>query len=230
MTKMYSERTCNIPAYRGCQYQCKYCAFRSTLRRSPCEKCRNYEPHAHLEALQKKPPRTEKGRFITIGLTGDISWATGDVINQIIKYCEKWRDRTFLIQSKNPARLLDFDFPYNVMLGTTIETNLTTIWQTSYSWISKAPAPFDRYLAMRRIRNNDTIITIEPILDFHTDSFTSWMRNLQPKVVYIGYDSKPELSHLPEPPLAKTQELIEQLETITEVRQKLIRTAWWEQA
>ncbi len=82
---------------------------------------------------------------------------------------------------------------------------------------------------MRQIQNNDVHITIEPIMDFHMDELISWMKNIpRLKVVNIGYDSRPELNHLPEPPLEKTLELIARLEPIAEVRLKQIRPAWYE--
>lgn len=46
--------------------------------------------------------------------------------------------------------------------------------------------------------------------------------------INIGYDSSPKTNKLPEPPLAKTEQLIENLKAITEVRVKQIRKAWYE--
>ncbi len=216
----------------GCDYGCKYCAFRKlTQRLGTCPDCRAYKPHYHLERLKKTPKKTVGDEFVSLCLNGDVSFASAEFILNLIKYCEQWYDRKFLIQSKNPAQFLDFTFPYNVVLATTIETNYRHIGKDNipYSDISKAPHPEERYLAMRRIQDNDVHVTMEPIMDFHPDELESWMKNIpRLKVINIGYDSRPELNHLPEPPLAKTMDLIARLEQIAEVRQKQIRPAWYE--
>ncbi len=216
----------------GCDYGCTYCAFRKlTQRLGTCPDCRAYIPHYHLERFKKNPKKTVGEEFISLCLNGDVSFASAEFILKLIKYCEQWYDRKFLIQSKNPARLLDFKFPYNVVLGTTIETNYRAIGKDNvlYSSISKAPHPEERYRAMRQVQNNDVHVTIEPIMDFHPDELVGWMKNIpRLKVINIGYDSRPGLNHLPEPPLAKTMDLIARLELITEVRRKQIRPAWYE--
>lgn len=214
----------------GCDYGCIYCAFRKlTQRFSNCPDCKAFRPHYHLERLKKNPKKTVGDEFISLCLNGDVSFASTEFILKLIKYCEQWYDRKFLIQSKNPARFLDFTFPYNVVLGTTIETNYRVIgkYNVLYSSISKAPHPEERYRAIKLIQDNDVHVTIEPIMDFHPDELVSWMKNTpRLKVINVGYDSRPELNHLPEPPLAKTMDLIARLELIAEVRQKKIRPAW----
>lgn len=216
----------------GCGFDCVYCAFRKiTQRFGACPDCKSFTPHYHLERLEKGPKKTEGKEFISLCLNGDISFASAEFILRLIKYCEQWHDRTFLIQSKNPARLLDFKFPYNVVLGTTIETDYRSIGKENvpYSQISKAPLPEARQRAIRRVQNNDVHVTIEPILDFHPDELVSWMKDIPMlKVINIGYDSRPELNHLPEPELRKVEELIMMLESFVEVRRKHIRPAWWE--
>jgi DNA repair photolyase len=218
----------------GCGWDCVYCAFRKLQQRfATCPECRAFKPHYHLERFKKAPALTGNNEFVCLCLNGDVSFASAEFILRLIDYCEQWYDRTFLIQSKNPLRLLDFKFPYNVILGTTIETDLHYIGKGNipYSTISKAPHPEERYRAIRQIQNNDVHITIEPIMDFHPDEFVSWMKDIpRLKVINVGYDSRPELNHLPEPPLEKTLDLITKLETIAEVRRKQIRPAWYEKA
>lgn len=216
----------------GCEFGCTYCAFRKlTHRLSQCPDCKTFKPHYHLERLKKNPKKTLGNEFISLCLNGDVSFASAEFFKTLIKYCEQWNDRTFLIQSKNPARLLSFDFPYNVILGTTIETDLIGIGRNNvlYSSISRAPHPEERIRAIRQVTKNDVHITIEPIMDFHPDEMESWMRSIpRLKVINIGYDSRPELNRLPEPTLEKVNELITRLEKIAEVRTKLMRPAWWE--
>jgi hypothetical protein len=72
-------------------------------------------------------------------------------------------------------------------------------------------------------------VTIEPVLDFDLDNLEYWMIELQPKWIWVGYDSHPERNRLPEPELDKTMELIDRLrENKLKVIEKLLREAWWE--
>ncbi|MDP2815716.1 MAG: hypothetical protein Q8O19_03450, partial [Rectinemataceae bacterium] len=228
----------------GCNFKCKYCAFEALQHRfGITDEDRAYKPHIHLERLDKKPRSTSGDEFVTIGLNGDISFASDEVIEQIIAYCTRWSDRTFLIQSKNPARFIEtdgtgtrkFKFPENVILGCTLETNYSLIPSAPapgeyvpYNTISKAPDTVIRAEAMIEIQDNRKIITIEPILNFHPETMKYMIEAINPIAVYIGYDSGRH--KLPEPPLQKTLEFIESIEPITQVRQKLIRPAWFEQS
>lgn len=222
-SKMYPERVGNISAFRGCFYSCAYCAFRNALRRSSCEKCRSFEPHAHLEVLNKTPPKTNDNEFITIGLTGDISFASDTTMQAIIHYCWLWPKHTFLIQSKNPAFFLEYKFPENVILGTTIESDIV------HRGISKAPGTRSRFDAMRQLEDCRKAVTIEPIMDFTISGLLPWIRIIAPEFIYVGYDSHPAENRLPEPALEKTQLFITKMRNEGfDVREKLMRRAWWE--
>ncbi len=246
MGRMYPERAGNVSVFRGCAYSCAYCAFRTSLSRSGCKKCRDFEPHAHLEALEKNPPKTGEGEFLTIGLTGDISFMYVADFWKVMEYCRKWKDRTFLIQSKDPGYFLryqefvmPFRIPDNAIIGTTIETNRggwicdpvttnPTALYCKYDIISKAPLPEKRYEAMRRLDCRKAI-TIEPILDFDLDIMLQWTKDIAPEFIYIGYNSKKDIK-LPEPSLSKTTALIAELRGAGfDVREKLLRKAWWEE-
>jgi DNA repair photolyase len=232
--RMYKERKANIAVFRGCSYYCIYCAFRKTLSRLNCTSCFNFKPHSHLETLSRRPPKTRDGEFITIGLTGDISFMNLVEFKKVIDYCHEWCNVTFLIQSKNPLYFLQFvkDIPDNVIIGTTIESNLGQWWSKSsepihYSTISKAPLPIDRFEAMLKISCRRAI-TIEPLLSFDCDILEQWISNINPEFVYIGYNSNTKM-RLPEPSLSKTIELIQRLKNKNiDVREKLIRKAYYE--
>lgn len=244
---MYPDRHSNVGATEGCTFMCRYCetSFQKVLKKfAKHEEDKTFEPHLHLNRLDKKPPRTEGKQYVTIGLTGDISFAPEGAIRQIIDYCRKWLGRTtFMLQSKNPAFFLHYGFPDNVILATTIETNYTVIpghvyngsTNYPYSAISKAPPPEERLMAMLGLMVQDTnplMVTIEPILGFRAGALETWMMGINEKhkliAINIGYDSSPETNKLPEPALAETEKLIENLKAITEVRTKLLRRAWWE--
>ena len=67
-------------------------------------------------------------------------------------------------------------------------------------------------------------IAIEPILDFDLDKFVKWIEEIEPFMVFVGYDNYN--NRLPEPPLQKTKELIRRLSEFTCVIEKTIRPAW----
>lgn len=240
--RMYGDRRDNIGIIEGCNYKCKYCAFEVLQKRfGKTDDDKNYTPHLHLERLDKNPKSTSGDEFVTIGLNGDISFAFDDTIQLIIAYCDRWSDRTFMLQSKNPARFIEtdqtgirkFSFPENVILACTLETNYSLILSPSedgeyipYSTISKAPDPVLRAEAMIKIRDNRKIVTIEPVLNFDPETLKYMIEAINPMAVYIGYDSGGH--KLPEPPLQKTLDFIESINPITQVRQKLIRPAWFE--
>ena len=220
---MYPERKGNIPWFRGCKNGCVYCGFARTLRFQKCVKCKEFVPHAHLEALDKTPPKTKEGEFLTMGLTGDVCFATPLEMAAAIAYCEKWSDRTFLFQTKNPMVFYNNVFPENVIIDTTIESDL-------HQHVSSAPTVVFRQEVMScgkiQRAGNRIWITIEPIMGF-TDNFAKKIEEIHPEVVYIGYDSKKH--HLSEPSLDQTNKLIEQISKFAEVRTKLLRKAHWEQ-
>ncbi|MDD5453934.1 MAG: hypothetical protein PHW62_00340 [Candidatus Ratteibacteria bacterium] len=242
--RMYSDRRENNGITEGCNFKCKYCAFEALQKRfGVTEEDRAYTPHTHIERVNKKPKFTSGDQFITIGLNGDISFASDEVIRLIIGYCVQWSDRTFLLQSKNPARFIETDeigtpkfyFPSNVILACTLETNYSLIPSASvkgeyipYNTISKAPDPALRAEAMVKIRDNRKIVTIEPILLFNLDVMLRWIKEISPEFIYIGYNSNIKLK-LPEPSLSETTELIKSLKgNGFEVREKLIRKAFYE--
>ncbi len=244
---MYPQRTKNIPVYRGCDFRCVYCNFKRLVQlNKKCSDCTVFKPHAHMEVLQRTPPRTKEGEFLTVGLSGDVSFMNVDDFWQVIEYCRKWKDRTFMIQSKNPAYFSRFQefiaplrFPDNLILGTTIETNKEYLYNagtgvhTSCSLISKAPLPQKRYEAMLELTSR-TAVTIEPLLDFDIKVMEDWICQIQPAFLYIGYanDGKNGARlRLPEPEVQKTHELIDRLRRNTygtEIREKTIREAWYE--
>lgn len=220
-SKMYIDRKTNIAAFRGCDFNCIYCAFKNTLRFQECLKCKAYSPHAHLKALLKKPPRTKEGEFITVGMNGDVAFASMDEMGAMIKYCRDWPDRTFMMQSKDPRCFLPFGIPENLIICTTIETNGD--FTKEYS---EAPTTHTRISAMLKLskRGCKTMVTVEPIMKF-TQELVDWITYLRPKIVWVGYDSRSK--HLPEPTLMETNNLIYELRTIgIEVREKLLRKAW----
>jgi len=222
-TNMYPERKGNISWFRGCDFDCTYCAFGRMLRLSECTHCQAFEPHAHLEVLNRTPPKTKEGEFLTMGLSGDIVFATDEEMKAAVAYCEKWSDRTFLIQTKAPHLFITYNFPKNVILDCTIESDV-------HHRVSAAPTVRYRQEIMAsgpvQRQKNPKWITVEPIMGF-TEGFADFIEEIHPEVVYVGYDSKNH--HLREPSLEETMRFIEQVKKFAEVRPKLLRKAYWEQ-
>lgn len=236
---MYSERKENIPVMRYCAFNCVYCGFQKFQKISNCPKCRVGVNHSHLEVLQRTPPKTKPGEFLTVGLSGDVSFMSPEDFWQVIEYCRKWSDRTFFIQSKDPECFLSYRskisqvlIPYNVILGATIETNRSLIKNIAMEpLISNAPFPEQRYEAMLKLYCKKAV-TIEPILDFDIEILSQWIQKIAPEFVYIGYANdkhEGKKLKLPEPSLEKTMQLIAELRNAgIEVREKTLRPAWWE--
>jgi hypothetical protein len=153
---------------------------------------------------------------------GDIAFCKPEWMQQVLGRIRQLPDRTFLIQSKNPSIFSHYQFPRNVLLGTTIETNRDDL----YGGISKAPLPSRRFEAMLRLQHSRKIVTIEPVLDFDVEIMVKWVREIGPEVCYVGYDSKK--NYLPEPELRKVEAIMKKLKETTNVRAKTIRKAWWE--
>jgi len=130
----------------------------------------------------------------------------------------------FLFQSKNPARFKGFlDFmPEHTTLGTTIETDDVARYMVDA--ISKAPDPFDRVLAMESYDRYDkeVMVSIEPIMGFDLKTLNQWIRFISPGYVSIGCETKGVFERLgiPQPSHEKVIELVEAIDSYTEVRLK----------
>ncbi len=217
----------------GCKFHCVYCepSFQrqAKRRRKWCELCYRYEPHFHPERLSRVP----SAKLIFTCAFGDIAFARSHEVEQILRAVEKYKNKTFMFQTKDPAcYVLYLNYPHaggesivpeNAILGTTIETT----YDDEYERISQAPPPSERYEIMADDVDHRKFVTIEPILDLDIDIMVGWIKDIEPEFVYVGYDT--HNCKLPEPGLRKTKELIERLEKVTEVRPKTIRAAWWEE-
>lgn len=194
----------------GCKFDCSYCksSFQRQAKRQKqrCLKCYKYTPHTHPNRLNDYIPKTKENEFIFTCASGDISFCPTPFLNKIIKRIEKEKNRTFLIQSKNPKTFQRVHFPQNTILGTTIETNRDKL----YDGISKAPKPSKRYKDFLKIKHPFKMITIEPVVDFDLDVMVKWVKDIKPCMVWLGYDSKK--NNLPEPSYEKFMSLKKTME------------------
>ncbi len=217
-TNMYVDSKYQWNCFIGCKFKCKYCipSFQRQMKRQKhrCMDCYNYIPHFHEERLTNRLPRTYGDEFIWVGSSGDISFCELEDMDKILLKIEEYPNRTFFFQTKNPKYFQQFDFPKNVILGITLESD------RDWCSITKAPDPYKRYKDFLKVDHLRKIVTIEPILDF--DGFIiDWVRAIAPERVYIGFDTKN--CNLPEPSKEKTLRLITTLAWFTSVRLKYIK-------
>jgi len=156
-----------------------------------------------------------KNNFIFVGSSCDMfaDKIPKEWIEDVLERCSVFNDNTYLFQTKNPKRFLEFmgDFPEKSIFGTTIESN------RDYD-ISKSPSPRERAKAMSMLEGIRTMVSIEPIMDFDLTDFVDMIKHINPNFVSIGADSKGH--NLPEPSWEKVQQLITELKKFTEVKVK----------
>lgn len=208
-----------------CLYKCIYCYVENKiapwLARMGCPK---YLGPTRLlsKELVTRLRKPDDGKVIFVQSNGDLFgyWVFSSDISLVLAHCREYPDNTYLFQSKNPGRFLDFinDFPPKTILGTTLETN------RNYN-LSAAPGPRQRYKALLKIektlerRYPKIMVSLEPLIDFDLLRFVSWIENLGPAFVSVGADTSKH-SVLAEPSVWKVRRLLSKLEGITEVRVK----------
>lgn len=216
----------------GCLYSCSYCikSFRAQMKRQMpkfkdgvqyrgCQQCYDYVPHFHENRLMESLPKTNGDEFIWCCSSGDISFFKPEWMLKIIKRIKQMPDRTFFFQTKNPIIFNDYYFPKNCLLGITLETNRDNI----YDLISNAPLPSKRFKDFLDIDFDKKVITIEPILKFDLEILVSWLKELNPERIYLGFDTKK--TNLPEPTLQETMNLYNELKKFTKVKLKHMKIA-----
>ena len=227
-SNMYRSSIMQWNPFVGCLFCCLYCllSFQLQLKRwakNHCDACYRFMPHEHPERLVQPLPRTGFAQFIFTCSSGDITFCTTEYLQKIVDRIRRERNKTFLVQSKDPQTFKRAQFPDNVILGVTLETNR----DEGYCEISKAPPPSRRYRDFLDVRHPIKMVTIEPVLDFDSDVLIDWIANIHPCLIWLGYDSRKNC--LPEPSLANVQDLYWRLGSRGfNVVLKTIRKAWWE--
>ena len=196
------------PIKGKCHHDCTYCYMKRWGKLNP----------VHLVEKELKT-YIYKGLFIFVGSSCDMfaDDIPDEWIEKVLQYIRQFPYTRFLLQSKNPKRILPFLYPAdtNFIICTTIETNriYPTIMGNTPSPKERTTAIYDLYYKMSpRIPIH---ITIEPIMDFDTEEFVSMLYELPVSQINIGADSCH--NHLPEPPKEKILNLISKLQRFTEV-------------
>jgi hypothetical protein len=227
-TNMYRLSVSQWNPFVGCDFGCVYCrnSFQGQLKRwakGNCEQCYTFAPHKHENRLSQQLPRTGYEQFIFTCSSGDIAFCPTEYLIKIVSRIKKEREKVFLIQSKYPKTFKRINFPGNAVLGVTLETNRDEL----YKGISKAPRPSQRYEDFLKVNHPVKMVTVEPVMDFDLEIMVNWIEDINPCMVWLGYDSRK--NHLPEPELEKVKTLYWELgrRGFTVVLKK-IRKAWLE--
>lgn len=192
----------------SCPHNCGYCYMKRWGKQNP-------------PRLDKSEFKTDLGvgNFIFVGSSNDLFAAEHpeEWILETLKHLEK-HDNRYLLQSKNPARILDYIdaavISDKAVICTTIETN-----RYYPEFMSNCPLVDNRADAMNIISEIvKTYVTIEPVMDFDLPEMVGLIKRCNPEQVNIGADSGN--NHLPEPSKEKVLELIAALEEFTKVKQK----------
>ena len=189
-----------------CKHHCSYCYVQDIEKRN--KSGRYVGPVRLIE--EEFNVNYGKGKTIFVEHMNDLfaKDVPTEWIMRIIGHTLQWPENTYVFQTKNPARFMDFivtSIPQNSILGTTIESNRI------YEGLSEAPTPEERMLAMSdtRLKDYRRFLTLEPILDFDVDILASWVDKIRPNFLNLGADSK---GHgLIEPTVEKIMALTEKL-------------------
>ncbi len=195
---------------KGCKHDCPYCYVKSMKARYGLDDTIRIDEKELMQPLGKK-------RKIFVGHLSDMwgTWVPDEWIQAVITRCLFYPGNEYYFQSKNPGRFRDFKPEENFFYGTTIETDE---YPKSF-WKFVAPSPRVRAVIMQGLsRDRKRFVTIEPIMDFNLFNLIGLIKMVHPMFVTIGADSKGH--KLKEPPWEKVQELIDELQKFTEIRQK----------
>lgn len=208
------------PISGKCPHRCAYCYMIKPY---------SEQPPIHLREKEFDGEFHEND-FIFIGSGTDMfaEQVPSEWIRRVLDFCVSAsstlfnaNQTKFLLQSKNPARILEFtDHSLfkngQVVACTTIETN------RHYSeFMGKAPLPQNRAEAMALLSKQGvkTFVTVEPIMDFDLEEMVGLIEMCNPEQVNIGKNSKDFIT-LPNPTLGKTVELVKELLKFTKVEIK----------
>lgn len=223
MSNMYPQSVKQWNPFVGCRFNCVYCknSFQRQLKRwgkNNCQPCYDYIPHEHPKRLEFKLPKTRPGQFVFVCAPGDISFCENNYLHEILKAVIDNPNTDFLFQSKNPEWFLIREWPENVILATTFETNRFA----PYEGITNAPHPTERLYWLKQSPHKRKAVTMEPIIDFDIYYTATELIELRPEWVAIGYDTRK--NDLIEPEPWKVLDLIEILRGVKiTVHEKLIR-------
>jgi len=211
------------PIKGRCLHNCLYCYMKRIY------------PNATQPRLAKNELYIDfgKGNKIFIGSSTDLFAVNipSEWIFKILDFCQQSNvpemPNTFLLQSKNPKRFLEFinhSLMAHVEFCTTLETN-----RYYPDIMNNAPRIEERVEAMAKIAELGfkTMVTAEPLMDFDLGEFVELIRRCKPYQVNIGRNSIRDII-LPEPDPKKVHDLVTSLRAFTRVEIKKNASIWFE--
>jgi DNA repair photolyase len=190
------------PIKGRCSHNCSYCYVKRIAHRFGTEQ--------NPIRFDEKEMRTDlgSGNFIFVGSSCDIfapdipdNW-----IRDIVEYTRTFTNNQYLLQTKNPNRIIS-SYPGTSTglhkICTTIETNrwVPEVMRNALPTKLRAFA-----LAVLTGMGYRTMVTVEPIMDFDLNNMVRLLRLTKAEQVNIGADSG--RNNLPEPPAEKIEELV----------------------
>lgn len=181
-----------------CPHECSYCyvAKGRMTRDSPA-----YEGEPRFIG-QKDDLGTDRTILVANTLDLFAEGVSEEVVAQVFAKMIEAPDNKYVIQTKDPGRLLEWlrtmprPLPW-LIVGTTIETDDQVLLDS----ISKAPPVRERSEAMAQIRRSgwatQTFVAVEPVLKFDPSRLGALLLTATPDWVSIGADSTG--CKLPEP-------------------------------
>jgi protein gp37 len=201
----------------GCLHNCTYCWARR-LAETKLKDVERYRDGFKPKLVEKELSKRFYKQYVFVSDMGDLfgEWVPEEWITKVIDAIKESPSSNFLFLTKNPEKYLKYVklYPENLVLGATIETN------RNYA-VSEAPTPAERYKAIVELPYKNKLVSIEPIMDFDLETLVQWIRDIRPRQVHVGYDNYNK--HLPEPPLSKTKQLMDQLSKFTRVKTLTLR-------
>lgn len=194
------------PIKGKCLHDCSYCYMKQINPNATQPRIAEFEFETDLG----------KGNSIFIGSSTDMFAENipSEWIVRVLDFClqrnNPEKPNTFLLQSKNPKRFLEFihhPLMDHVVFGTTIETN-----RFYPEIMNKAPKIEDRVEAMEKIANLGfrTMVTAEPLMQFDHSDMVSFIKRCQPRLVAIGRNTRRDII-LPEPTSEEVLLLVDEL-------------------
>lgn len=185
-----------------CPHACPYCYVKSF--KIPALKLKySMQPRLYPEELKN----LGSDKLIFVCSCIDLFACSEALIKEVMGHCRKYPGNKYLFQTKNTMRMMKYRhlLPKDCILGTTIETNRT------YLQMGNTPSPKDRMMFIHLLYTEvfETMVTVEPIMDFDLDELLNLIYLCSPEFVAIGADSKKH--KLPEPPPEKIKSLLEAL-------------------
>lgn len=209
------------PIKGKCLHNCSYCYMKQMNPNANPPRLAEYELDTDLES----------GSSIFIGSSTDMfaDNIPSEWITRVLDYCYQKncaeKPNTYLLQSKNPKRFLEFiNHPVmkRVVFCTTIETN-----RFYPEIMNNAPKIEERVEAMEEIakQGRSTMVTAEPLMQFDLEEMVALIKRCNPKLVNIGRNSCRSIE-LPEPTREEVQQLTSELKEFTKVNIKDNALIW----